>query len=59
MGIHIRTKNTGLHIRDHGLAGIDDVLVEFIGQIRRTGIGRIFTGHCTGDHAFRFLKAAT
>ena len=26
------------------------------GEIERTGIERIFTGHCTGDHAFRFLR---
>ena len=27
------------------------------GEIERTGIEHIFTGHCTGDHAFAFLKA--
>ena len=26
-------------------------------EIRSTAIEHIFTGHCTGDHAFRFLKA--
>ena len=35
---HIRAKNTGLDIRDHGLAGCDDVLVQIIGQIRGAGI---------------------
>ena len=35
----------------------DDELAVLCGEIRRTAIGHIFTGHCTGDHAFRFLKA--
>ena len=31
-----------------------DVLCE---EIIQTSIGHIFTGHCTGDHAFHVLKA--
>ena len=36
---------------------IDGELDALCGEIRRTGIEHIFTGHCTGDHAFAFLKA--
>ena len=35
----------------------DEELDALSGEIRTTGIEHIFTGHCTGDHAFTFLKA--
>jgi 7,8-dihydropterin-6-yl-methyl-4-(beta-D-ribofuranosyl)aminobenzene 5'-phosphate synthase len=35
----------------------DEELDALSGEIDRTGIEHIFTGHCTGDHAFAFLKA--
>ena len=35
----------------------DEELDALAREIERTGIERIFTGHCTGDHAFDFLKA--
>ena len=35
----------------------DDELEALSVEIGRTGIEHIFTGHCTGDHAFAFLKA--
>lgn len=35
----------------------DEELDTLSGEIDRTGIEHIFTGHCTGDHAFAFLKA--
>ena len=35
----------------------DDELSVLCGEIKRTSIRHIFTGHCTGDHAFRFLKS--
>lgn len=34
----------------------DEELSVFCGEIRSTPIRHIFTGHCTGDHAFSFLK---
>ena len=34
----------------------DEELDSLCGEIRRTGIGHIFTGHCTGDHAFAYLR---
>ena len=34
----------------------DDELDTLSEEIRRTGSEHIFTGHCTGDHAFNFLK---
>ena len=34
----------------------DEELDALCGEIRRTSVRHIFTGHCTGDHAFRFLK---
>ena len=43
----------GLHLykmKDEELSGLCE-------EIRRTPITHIFTGHCTGDHAFSFLKA--
>ena len=43
-GLHL------FHLTDEEL----DVLCE---EIKQTSIGHIFTGHCTGDHAFRVLKA--
>ena len=36
----------------------DDELDALCGEIQDTGIERIFTGHCTGDHAFGVLHAA-
>ncbi len=35
----------------------DEELDALCGEIRRTPIEHIFTGHCTGDHAFDFLRA--
>ena len=35
----------------------DEELEVLCGEICGTGIAHIFTGHCTGDHAFGFLKA--
>ena len=35
---HVRAKNTGGDFFDVRAAGLDDVLVEFVGQIRRAGI---------------------
>ena len=34
----------------------DEELDTLSEEIRRTDIEHIFTGHCTGDHAFNFLK---
>ena len=35
----------------------DEELAVLCNEIRQTNIEHIFTGHCTGDHAFQFLKA--
>ena len=35
----------------------DDGLDALCRELERTSIAHIFTGHCTGDHAFRFLEA--
>ena len=35
----------------------DEELDALCEEIRRTPVRHIFTGHCTGDHAFGFLKA--
>ena len=35
----------------------DEELAILCDEIRRSSIGHIFTGHCTGDHAFHFLRA--
>lgn len=35
----------------------DEELGKLCAEIRKTPIGHIFTGHCTGDHAFGILKA--
>jgi Metal-dependent hydrolases of the beta-lactamase superfamily II len=35
----------------------DDEIYVLCNEIRQTSIEHIFTGHCTGDHAFRILKA--
>ncbi len=35
----------------------DEELAVLCDEIRRSSIPHIFTGHCTGDHAFRFLQA--
>ena len=35
----------------------DEELDALCKEISHTGIKHIFTGHCTGDHAFTFLKA--
>ena len=43
----------GLHLYNM----TDEELDALSGKIKRTGIEHIFTGHCTGDHAFAFLKA--
>ena len=34
----------------------DEELDALCEEIRHTPIRRVFTGHCTGDHAFQFLK---
>ena len=34
----------------------DEELVILCEEIQQTSIGHIFTGHCTGDHAFSVLK---
>ena len=49
----VRAYVGGLH-----LYKMTDEELDALGQeIEHTGIERIFTGHCTGDHAFDFLKA--
>ena len=35
----------------------DEELAILCDEIRRSSIGHIFTGPCTGDHAFHFLRA--
>lgn len=42
----------GLHLYKMTDGELDALCVE----IQRTPVAHIFTGHCTGDHAFRFLK---
>ena len=37
------------HTPDEGVRALAD-------RIRKTGIERIYTGHCTGDRAFEILK---
>ena len=39
-----------------GIQLTDEELEALAAEIGRTGIAHIFTGHCTGDHAFEFLK---
>ncbi len=34
----------------------DEELNELCGELRKTSVEQIFTGHCTGDHAFCFLR---
>ena len=34
----------------------DEELDALSGEIRQTSVKKILTGHCTGDHAFQFLK---
>ncbi len=34
----------------------DEELAELSGEILRNSVSHIFTGHCTGNHAFGFLK---
>lgn len=34
----------------------DSELEERCEGLGGSGVERIFTGHCTGDHAFRFLR---
>ena len=34
----------------------DEELEVLCDEIKTASIGRIFTGHCTGDHAFDFLR---
>ena len=34
----------------------DEQLLELCNEIRCRGVAPIFTGHCTGDHAFQILK---
>lgn len=34
----------------------DDEVRAFAGRLRKTGIQRVLTGHCTGDRAFEVLK---
>lgn len=33
----------------------DEELSQLCDEIARSGVKRIFTGHCTGDHAYRYL----
>lgn len=40
----------------HLFRSTDEEVRAFAGRVRATGIGRIYTGHCTGDHAFALLK---
>ena len=35
----------------------DEELAVLCEELKQTGIEHIFTGHCTGDHAFDYLKA--
>ena len=44
----------GLHLYRYA----DEALDRLCDELRSTHIQRIFTGHCTGDHAFGILKAA-
>ena len=49
----IRAYVGGLHLYKM----TDEELGVLCGEIRNTSIAHIFTGHCTGDHAFGILKA--
>lgn len=34
----------------------DDYIRAFAEKLRHTGVGQIYTGHCTGDNGFRILS---
>jgi len=42
----------GLHL----FRSSDQEVLEFARRVKETGIGRIYTGHCTGDRAMELLK---
>ena len=42
----------GLHLNHFA----DDELLSLSDEIRRSGVAPVFTGHCTGDHAYQILK---
>lgn len=42
----------GLHLYEH----TDEAVRSFASRVKACGIGQIYTGHCTGDRAYRILK---
>ena len=34
----------------------DDYIRAFAEKLRHSGVGQIYTGHCTGDNGFRILS---
>ena len=50
----VRAYVGGLHLYKMTDEELDDLCTELLD----TGIKHIFTGHCTGEHAFGVLKAA-
>ena len=51
---NVRALIGGLHLYNK----TDEEILARADGIRSTGISTVFTGHCTGDHAFELLKGA-